>query len=258
MEKYFDINRTGYSIKCKIIGDNFRETEHVVLYLHGFGGHKDGNTVKEFAKAALSKMKKTAVFVFDLPCHGKDVKKKLTLSDCDTYISSVLDYIVNEMHVRDICIYGTSFGGYLILKYLSERGKDNIRRIALRCPAVPMGEIMYSRILQKDEVDLLKKRGEVLAGFDRKILIDTSFLDELTAADIRKREFFDFAEDLLIIHGTGDEIVPFEESRKFSDDNVIEFIEIPGADHRFKDQNMLKLAHSHMIEFYTKTMRDIK
>ena len=90
MVKYLDINQPGYSIKCKVFCEAFREVEHVVLFAHGFGGHKDNKAAEKFADTALSKMKKTAVFVFDWPCHGKDVRKKLTLEDCDTYLSMVM------------------------------------------------------------------------------------------------------------------------------------------------------------------------
>lgn len=250
MIKYLDINQPGYSIKCKVICENFRETKKVVLFAHGFGGHKDNKAAEKFADAALAKMKKTAVFVFDWPCHGKDVRKKLTLEDCDTYLTMVLQYIREEMQVEDICAYGTSFGGYLILKYLHDHGENPFRKIALRCPAISMGDIMCQRLLTDENQELLKRGKDIMAGFDRKVLIDQTFLDSLVRADIGKWEFLDFADDILIIHGTKDEMVPFEISRNFAEENVIEFIAVEDADHRFQDLNKMKLAHSYMVDFY--------
>ncbi len=250
MVKYLDINQPGYSIRCKVFCEAFREVEHVVLFAHGFGGHKDNKAAEKFADSALSKMKKTAIFVFDWPCHGKDVRKKLTLQDCDTYLSIVIDYIHNEMHTEDICAYGTSFGAYLILKYLHDHEVSPFRRIALRCPAISMGEIMYQRVMTDENKELLKRGKDIMAGFDRKVLIDQAFLDELMEADIRKWEYLDYADDMLIIHGTKDEMVDFEISKRFAEDNVIEFIPIEDADHRFQDINKMKLAHSYMIDFY--------
>lgn len=252
MVRYFDINQAGNSIKCKLFCEAIRELEHVIVFAHGFGGHKDNKAAERFAEAALSKMKRTAVLVFDWPCHGGDVKKKLTMEDCDLYISLVIEYIRSQLQVEDICAYGTSFGGYLLLKYLHEHEKSPFRRIALRCPAIAMGDIMYRRVMTEENRAMLERGREVMAGFDRKVLINQEFMDRLMAADIRKWEYLDYADDLLILHGTKDEIVPIEECRRFAEDNVIEFIEIEDADHRFQDLNKLKLAHSFIIDFINK------
>lgn len=247
--KYFDINSNGHSIKTKLFCDSVREIEHIVLYVHGFGGHKDNKATEYFAQAYLSKKKKCAVCIFDLPCHGTDVKKKLSLSDCDLYIETVIDYIKTQLHVDDICAYGTSFGGYLILKYIHEHDINPFRRIVLRCPAVAMFEAMSEGIMTEENIELLNRGRDVYAGFDRKVLIDLNFLQELSLFDVRKWEYFDYADDILIVHGTKDEIIPIEESRAFADNNIIEFIEIENADHRFQDLNSMKLAHSYMIDF---------
>ncbi len=250
MVKYLDINEQGNSIKCKVICDNFRETRQVVLFLHGFGGHKDNKAAEKFAETALSKMKKAAVFIFDWPCHGKDVKKKLTFADCDTYLTLVLKYIREEMHVTTVFAYGTSFGGYMVLKYLHDHETNPFKKIALRCPAVSMGEIMYSRIMTEENKELLKKGKDVAAGFDRDVFVDQKFVDDLLCEDVRKWDYLDYADDMMIVHGSKDEIVPIEESRAFAENNVIEFIEVEDADHRFQDLNKMKLAHSHMVDFY--------
>lgn len=250
MTKYLDINKPGYSIKCKVICDNLREIEHVILFAHGFGGHKDNKAAEHFAETMLSKTKRYALFIFDLPCHGTDVRKKLTLEDCDAYFTIVLDYIESELKVEDICLYGTSFGGYLWLKYIHDHEFNPFRRIALRCPAITIGEIMAARILTEENKVLLSKGKDVMAGFDRKVLIDQAFLDSLNENDIRKWDYIDYADDMLIIHGTKDELVPIEVSREFAENNVIEFIPVEDSDHRFQDLNKLKLAHSYMLEFY--------
>lgn len=250
MTKYFDINQPGYSIKCKIMGENIRELKRIILFCHGFGGHKDTKAAEHFADAALSKMKKTAVLVFDWPSHGNDVRSKLTLEDCDTYLSIVLEYIHNTLHVDDVCAYGTSFGGYLILKYLHDHDSNPFRKVALRCPAVSMYNIMYGRVMTEENKAMLAKGKDIQAGFDRKVLVDQAFLDALSDHDIRKWDYLDFADDILIIHGTKDEIVPFDEVKAFTENNVIEFVPIEDADHRFQNLDKMKLAHSHMIDFF--------
>jgi len=245
--KYLDINNPGYSIKCKVFCDSFREVQHVIVFTHGFGGSKDNKTAEHFAETMLSKMKKTALIAFDWPCHGTDVRKKITLEDCDTYLTMVLDYIRTQMNVTDICAYGTSLGGYMLLKYIHDNGANPFRKIALRCPAISLGDIMYEKNVTDENRALLAKGKEIAVG---KIMIDQAFLDGTKAADIRTWDYIDYADDILILHGTKDEVIPIEDSKIFAENNVIEFIAIEDADHRFQDLNKMKLAHSHIINFY--------
>ncbi len=249
MVRYLDINQPGYSIKCKLYCEQIREIEHLVLFLHGFGGHKENKAAERFAQAAMSKFKKMAVLCFDWPCHGTDVRKKLTLEDCSIYMDYVLQYIRKELHVTDICAYGTSFGAYLTLKYIHEKGNP-FRKIAFRNPAINMYEAMSGRIMTEDNRKLLERGKEALIGFDKMVKVEQAFIDELRENDIRDMEFYDFADDILIIQGTKDEILNYEDVQKFCDENVIECVLIDKADHRFQDLQQLKLAHSYIVQFF--------
>ena len=80
--------------------------------------------------------------------------------------------------------------------------------------------------------------------------MDQSFMEELKAFDVTDHEYFDFADNILIIHGTKDEMIPIEDTRKFADDNVIEFIPVEGANHPFQNPNHMALAISKIIEFF--------
>lgn len=249
MVRYFDINTNGHSIKCKITCDNIRELQHIVIYAHGFGGHKDNKAAEHFAESIQAKMKKVGVLCFDLPCHGTDVKKKLLLEDCFTYFDYVLDYVKNEWPGAKIYLYATSFGGFLAFHYIKRNGNPFVKA-AFRCPALKMYDAFAGRILTEENKELLDKGKDILAGFDRKVRIDKPFLEEVKGMDVTELDMLDFADDILIIHGTSDEIIPCDVVKKFADDNVIECIIVENADHRFKDLDKLKLAHSHMIDFY--------
>ena len=87
-------------------------------------------------------------------------------------------------------------------------------------------------------------------GFERKLKIDNSLLDSLESFDVRDHEYFDFADDMLILHGTKDEMIPFAISQEFAEDNVIEFIAVKGANHPFQNQNHMALAISKIVEFF--------
>ena len=257
MEKYFDIN-DGCSIRCKLIVNETRNNaggpllpqsiDRVVIFCHGFGGHKDTRAASVFAERMNAKHLSTALLVFDWPCHGKDAGKHLTLEACDRYLSLVRQYAAEKLHAQSIYACGTSFGGYLLLKYTLEHGKS-FEKIALRCPVVNMFRSMTERIIDEESLQKLNKGKEVLAGFDRKVKIDRDFLAELEACDLSKRDFLDYADDIMIVHGTDDEIIPYEEIRQFADDNVIEFLGVEGADHRFTNPKKMDPAIHEMIEF---------
>jgi len=249
MIKYYDVNAPGHSIRCKLFGNEGCPAEKAIIVCTGFAGHKDNSAAVTFAEKVLSKHKNVIVVVFNWPAHGDDVKKKLTLEDCDTYLTLVIDDIKTRRGIQDIYAYATSFGGYLTLKYISEH-ENPFRKIALRCPAVDMYDVLTRSIMKNDEFDRIARGKDVLVGFDRKITVTRAFLDELKANDIRRRDFLEESESLLILHGTKDEVVPFEDSRSFADDNLIEFIPVDGADHRFKNPTHMSLANKHVMEFF--------
>ena len=153
-------------------------------------------------------------------------------------------YGANELYA-----YATSFGGYLVLKYISEHGNP-FKKIVLRCPAVDMYDVLTRSIMKSDEFDRIEKGKDVLVGFDRKIVVTKSLLEALKANDIRERDYLEYAEDILILHGTADEVVPFDDSKTFAENNVIEFIPVEGADHRFQNPTHMSLANKHAMEFF--------
>ncbi len=250
MERYYEINETGFNIRCKLYARDPRDIDNLVIFCHGFGGHKDNAAAARFADRLLTKHKRAGLITFDLPCHGSDVRKKLILSDCLDYLDLVVCHARDSFRPEALYACATSFGGYLTLNYLASRGNP-FRRIALRCPAVDMHQILTGTIMAAGDRDLLRRGREVSVGFDRKVPVSSLFLDQLREADIRKEDFLDFAEDILILHGTDDEVVPFESARKFSDDQLIEFLPIQGADHRFRNPRHMDAAIKAILDFYS-------
>lgn len=248
MVKYFDVNVPGHSIRCKLFCHNERSVQKVILFGHGFGGHKDNKAAERFANRVLSKYKSTAVLIFNWPCHGDDVKKKMSLTDCDTYITSVLQFCREHFGTEDIAVHATSFGGYLYMKYIHDHGNP-FRQIVLRCPALKMHEVISRNIMGENEMRLLEKGKEAEVGFDRKIRISAQFLKELEEADVFHWDYIEESESILILHGTKDEVVPMEDSRSFCDENLIEFIPIENADHRFQDPTIMDKAIGYTVDF---------
>ena len=247
MEKYYNINAEGCSIRCKLYAESMHP-ERVIVYGHGFCGHKETKAAEHFAARVLEKNRDSAILCFDWPCHGTDVRKVLRLEDCDRYLRLVVEDCRTRFAPARLDGYATSFGGYLFLKSLSE-GFSPFAKIALRCPAVCMDKVLSSAIMTEESLRQLERGKSALVGFDRKIAVDRVFLESLREADLLQRDFLSWADDILILHGTADEIVPFEVVKRFAEDNVIDFVPVEGADHRFQNPKAMELATKEILRF---------
>ena len=248
MEKYFSIRAEGVPVRCKIYCSSLKNIETAIIFGHGFGGHKDNKAAERFAMRVLKKNQSAAVITFDWPGHGDDTHNKLSLGKCGDYLRAVTAYAKETLRVKDVFGYATSFGGYLFLRYIAEY-ENPFKRLALRCPAVRMYSVIMG-ILPEEEHLLLKKGKSVQTGFDRKVEISTKFLEELQKADITENSYAEYADKILILHGTKDEIVPFEDAKDFAEKRQIEFIAVEGADHRFVDPQKMDMAIAEIIRFF--------
>lgn len=247
MDKYFTLNRDGCSIRCKLYGDA-REVRQAVLYCHGFGGHKDTRAAERFAHRFLASTERAAVVCFDWPGHGEDARGRITLDDCTQYQRLMTEHL-RERGAEEIFACATSFGGYLTLRYIARNGNP-YRKIALRSPAVNIYEVINGAIMtEENRADLARGRTTAV-GFDRKVRVSPAFLESLRAEDITKLDFRPFREEILIVHGTEDEVVPFAAAEDFARRNEIAFIPSEGADHRFIDPAKMNAAIGRFTDFF--------
>ena len=244
----YAVSRNGYNVSCKLYYEDRKTIRGVVLFGHGFGGHKDNRAAERFAQRALDKLKLCTV-TFNWPCHGDDVRRKLRLSDCDGYLTAVIEDIRERYGDPRLFGYATSFGAFLFLKYLLEHG-DPFCRLALRCPAVDLYRSQTEKIMAPGELERIMKGKETPVGFDRKVVLDRTYLDEIRAVDLLHEDFTPFMDEVLILHGTRDEIVPFETVQRFADDQLIEFVPIDRADHRFQDPRAMDEAIKAILDFF--------
>ena len=249
MEKFFTINAEESSVRCKLYANAPGRAQRAILFGHGFGGHKNNRAAERFARRVLGKNDGVAVVTFDWPCHGDDARKALTLEACDLYLRLVTDHIRSVLTDGEIDGYATSFGGYLFLKYLSEH-ESPFGKLALRCPAVKMIDVITGAIMTDDDRARLERGKPVQVGFDRKVEVTRDFLESLRAADITVRDFTRYTDDILILHGTKDEIVPMASVEAFAWDNLLEFIPVEGADHRFMDPAKMDAANAQIISWF--------
>ena len=244
----YHISRNGYNVSCKLYYENKKAVPGVVLFGHGFGGHKDNKAAERFAQRALDKLKLCTV-TFNWPCHGDDVRKKLRLEDCDGYLTAVMEDIKERYGAPRLYGYATSFGGFLFLKYILEHGNPFLK-LALRCPSVDHYRVQAERILTPEELEKLQKGKEAAVGFDRKVTVDKVYLDQIRAVDLLHADFTPYMDDILILHGRKDEIVPFEMVQAFADDQLLEFVPVDNADHRFQDPRAMDEAIKAILDFF--------
>ena len=253
LEKLFDINEEGYSVRCKLYyNKNIHAIKNVVIATHGFGGFKENKSIEKFAERIDSKYKDFAVICFDWPCHGQDARKKLLLEECQTYLRLVTNYANEQLKAEKLFNYSVSFGAYNTLKYIYDN-ENPFKKIALRSPGIRMYEALNNSI-SDDARTKLDKGKEITLGYQRLIKISKDFLDDLKANDLTKLEFFDMADDILLIHGLKDEMIPPAYSEDFAEANVIELIEVENADHRFSNPNCLDFAIQKIIEFFANSL----
>lgn len=248
-QKQINFQREKTNIRCKLYMQDNGDINSIVIYGHGFAGHKDNKSAERLAEKIISKNKGFALLAFDLPCHGEDVKKKLYLDDCIYYLDVVINDCKEVLGASKLYANAISFGCFLILKYISEKGNP-FEKIVLRSPAINMFKVVDSSMITEEMRDKLSKGKEVQIGFDRKISISQQFLDDLRAADLASRDYIDFADSILLIHGTKDEVTPFEDTKEFSENNVIDFIPVENADHRYTDLKKTEFVNAKAVEFY--------
>ena len=94
------------------------------------------------------------------------------------------------------------------------------------------------------------KGREVCAGFDQRIPVSPAFAKELRESDVRSYDYLDYADDLLILHGTKDELIPYADVNAFAEQNVIELMPVEGADHRFQDPDAMNYAIGETVRFF--------
>lgn len=249
MEKYYSINKENCSIRCKVYADDLNAVTRVIVFCHGFGGDKNSRSAERFARRALMKNKGLAVVCFDWPCHGEDARKRLELDECRQYLRLVTADVRERFQPEDLCAYATSFGGFLLLDAIAD-APGPFRKIALRCPAVNIYESLTGAFIHEEEQARLDRGRPVSVGFERKMEITRGFLEDLRRADVRKKDYLPYADDILILQGTKDELVPFEAVKAFAEDNLLDFVPVTGADHMFKNPQTMDLAIAQILAYF--------
>lgn len=230
MERSFLITGGMLEIPCRIYTPDYGETRRVVLGVHGFCGSKDDSIQSSIAEEMA--LFNTATVRFDFPGHGESpmTDEQFTVENCVGVLLAAAARARREfLRIGEFCIFATGFGAYLTVLALEELTEIlGNARIVLQTPDFRMAETMLA---MKDMTDAqYRQGGHMVYGFDRKIRIPYSFIQELRSNMV----FNSYSVPMLLIHGEKDEYLPLADVQHFRRINdQAKLVVIPGAGHRF-------------------------
>ncbi len=108
--------------------ESFNEFKITIVLIHGWGMN-----YKTFKNIYKKLEEKYNIICFDLIGFGESdmMKNAFSLSDYTTMLKELLDMYKDKYHINNVYLLGHSFGGRVIIKYLSEYQNDIIKGIFL-------------------------------------------------------------------------------------------------------------------------------
>lgn len=193
----------------------------IIIYCHGLGSNK------KMSQRFSDKLVKNNIglIAFDFPGHGEDSTdfKDFNLDLCIDYLNRVIASIKNEYDVS-IYLFGSSFGGFVILNRLINKSSD-ISKTILMCPAINFCEIME----RKTGLSLDYFKDNSYKDLYNNIKIYKNSYIEFKEGDSRVREYS--YKDIFIIEGTDDQTTTYESMKEFSFKNDLDMLTIESGKH---------------------------
>jgi alpha-beta hydrolase superfamily lysophospholipase len=225
----------------------------VVILAHGFGEHarRYDHVAQRLAEAGL------VTYALDHRGHGRSGGKRVLVKDVSEFTGdydTLLGIATRENPSLRRIVLGHSMGGAIVFAYAVER-PDNYDLIVLSAPAIaaqdmvpgyvalaakvlgvltpglPVESLDFNAISRDPEVvnaynsDPLVYHGKVPAGTGRALLQVGETMPQRASA---------LTAPLLVVHGTGDSLIPIEGSRRLVEcvgSTDVELKEYPGLYH---------------------------
>ena len=206
----------------------------MVLLCHGFMGNKEGAIEKQIAE--LLQAQGIASIRFDFNGHGQSEGRfqDMTVPNEIVDAKKVIEYVSRLPYVESIAISGHSQGGVVAAMTAGELGAEKIKAVVLLAPAAVLRDdairgstmgAVYDPFNPGEYVELF--RGMYLGGEYIRTAFSLPIYE--TAAK--------YQGPSLIIHGTGDRVVPYTYGERFHQiwPNS-ELVIIDRADHGFSKE----------------------
>ena len=227
--------------------ENLRgDEEQVVIIAHGFGSSMQSPT----AQMVLNELPKAGIgtIAFDFPAHGASSVDGdlLSVSNCIADIGTVEEYVRSKCPRAKINYFGSSFGAYITLLYLSQHlEKDG--KAFLRSAAVNMHVIFENPT--EAEAFAMAQQGHLIINYGTPLKLTQKFVE-----DLKEHDLFELykpgASNVMMIHGSDDETIDYNKALAFAQKFDIPLITVQGGDHRLSADGMPEDVVKRAIDFY--------
>ncbi len=243
--------RNGYDIPCL---HSIRGDEQMVCVLsHGMGSSKNGATAQRMM--AYMPRFDIPIIAYDFPGHGESPVDgaALRLDNCMNDLAAVETYARTLAPQAEIVYFGSSFGAYVTLVYLSTRPSAG-RRAFLRSAAVEMPQLLQG--YADAHAQELQEKGYVLLDMDypHPIQITQGLLD-----DLARNNVFDLYQpgmaELFFIHGEADQVASYEAVCRFAQKKGAMLRTLPGGGHDLSGPGEAEDMQASAAAFY---LRDLQ
>ena len=220
----------------------------VVIIMHGFMGNKDGMleklTADKLAQNGIASVK------FDFNGHGESEGpfSGMTVPNEIEDAKLVYEYVRSLPFAGDIAMTGHSQGGVVASMTAGDLGSDNVKCVVLLAPAAVLredairGSTMGARYNPLDPPELIPLFGDLKLGGE---YIRTAF--SLPIYETARK----YTGPACIIHGTGDQVVPYTYGERYHyiwPDSELHILH--AADHGFSRnmQEVVDLTVSYLMK----------
>lgn len=189
----------------------------VIIYSHGFASDKVGTN--NLTRNSAQKMEELgyAVVRFDYRGSGESdgqFDSHTVISGWQEDLASVLTWVKGQPRFSDspILLYGHSLGGLIVLTHPAD--EQIVGRIVFAPVTHPVP--VFRDIILGPESWQAAQAGHVIRNFDGKdFSLESQFVQDMVAGDYRPIEAAaKLQTSLLILHGTGDDVVPLKGSEE--------------------------------------------
>ncbi len=222
------------------------DEEQVVIIAHGFGSSMQSPT----AQMVLEALPKIGIgsIAFDFPAHGASQVDGDTLSvdNCIKDLGAVEEYVRSKCPKAKVSYFGSSFGAYITLLYLSQNPhKDG--KAFLRSAAVNMHVIFDNPT--EAEAFAMAQQGHLIINYGTPLKLTQKFVEDLKDHDLFELYKGGNAE-VMMIHGACDETIDYGKATEFAQKFDIPLITVEGGDHRLSQEGMPEAVVMTAMDFY--------
>ena len=247
MERFTLQSKQGYDIPCV---SHWQGEKKVLIVCHGFGSSKESPMVqalnREMPRHGMG------VVSFDFPSHGESPvwQEGLRVPYCIEDLAAVEAYVREKDPAAEIGYFGSSFGAYITLLYLSLRPHHGGKAM-LRSSAVGMPALVDTWVDARAKAEMAE-RGYFVPDYDyvREMRVTPDFLRDLSEYDVFRR-YRPGAAELHMVHGAKDSVAPPEAARRFAETFGAELRMLPNGEHNLMGEGELEQVLAFAAEVFS-------